>query len=103
MTFTTDVVIGLEIHVQLDTNTKLFCGCPTKGNDEPNTRTCPTCLGLPGSKPLLNKKSVDFAIKLCLALGCNVAPKLIFSRKTYFYPDLAKNYQIMQIMARCLL
>ncbi|MBI4149769.1 Asp-tRNA(Asn)/Glu-tRNA(Gln) amidotransferase subunit GatB [Candidatus Woesearchaeota archaeon] len=96
MKFTTDIVIGLEIHVQLDTKTKLFCGCATKGSEEPNTRTCPACLGFPGSKPVLNKRAVDYALRLCLALGCEISPKLIFSRKSYFYPDLAKNYQISQ-------
>ena len=95
-TFTSDVVIGLEIHVELNTKTKLFCGCPTKGSEEPNSRTCPTCLGMPGSKPVLNRKAVEFALKLCLALGCEVSPELIFSRKSYFYPDMAKNYQISQ-------
>lgn len=95
-TFTTDIVIGLEIHVELNTKTKLFCGCPTKGNEEPNTRTCVTCLGMPGSKPVLNNKAVEFALKLCLALNCEVSPELIFSRKSYFYPDMAKNYQITQ-------
>src|SRR3989338_94144 len=94
--FTSDVVIGLEIHTELDTKTKLFCSCPTHGSEEPNTRTCPTCLGMPGSKPLLNKKAVEFALKLCLALNCEISPELIFSRKSYFYPDMAKNYQISQ-------
>ncbi len=98
--FTTDVVIGLEVHCELNTNTKLFCGCPTKAKsqdeDLPNTRCCPTCLGMPGSKPVLNKKAVDFALKLCLALNCDISNKLIFSRKSYFYPDMAKNYQISQ-------
>ncbi|MBI2657905.1 Asp-tRNA(Asn)/Glu-tRNA(Gln) amidotransferase subunit GatB [Candidatus Woesearchaeota archaeon] len=94
--FTSDIVIGLEIHAELNTKTKLFCSCPTKGNEEPNTRTCPTCLGMPGSKPVLNKKAVEFALKLCLALGCEISPELIFSRKSYFYPDMAKNYQITQ-------
>ena len=94
--FTSDIVIGLEIHCELNTKTKLFCGCPTKGSEEPNTRTCVTCLGMPGSKPVLNKKAVEFALKLCLALGCEISPELIFSRKSYFYPDMAKNYQITQ-------
>jgi aspartyl-tRNA(Asn)/glutamyl-tRNA(Gln) amidotransferase subunit B len=94
--FTTDIVIGLEIHVELNTNTKLFCGCPTKGNEKPNSRTCVVCLGHPGSKPVLNKKAVEFALKLCLALECEISPQLIFSRKSYFYPDMAKNYQITQ-------
>ena len=96
MTFTSDMVIGLEIHVELDTHTKLFCGCPTKGNEEPNTRVCPTCLGHPGSKPVVNAKAVEFGLKLAMALQCKIAPSLIFSRKSYFYPDLAKNYQITQ-------
>ncbi|MBI2101236.1 Asp-tRNA(Asn)/Glu-tRNA(Gln) amidotransferase subunit GatB [Candidatus Woesearchaeota archaeon] len=94
--FTTDIVIGLEIHAELDTKTKLFCSCPTHGSEEPNTRTCEVCLGMPGSKPVLNKKAVEFALKLCLALNCEISPELIFSRKSYFYPDMAKNYQISQ-------
>ena len=93
--FTTDTVIGLEIHVELDTDTKLFCGCPTEG-EEPNSACCETCLGMPGSKPVLNKKAVEYALRLCLALNCKINPSLIFSRKTYFYPDMAKNYQITQ-------
>jgi len=96
MTFETDVVIGLEIHAELDTATKLFCSCPTSGNDEPNTRTCPVCLGHPGSKPVLNQKAVDFALRLSVALGCEISKDLIFSRKSYFYPDMSKNYQITQ-------
>lgn len=91
-----EIIIGIEAHVELNTNTKLFCGCSTKGSDEPNSRTCPTCLGFPGSKPVLNKKAVEFAIKLCLALKCKINPELIFSRKSYFYPDMAKNFQISQ-------
>ncbi len=95
--FTTDVVIGLEIHIELDTNTKLFCGCRTKSETElPNTLTCPTCLGMPGSKPVLNKKAVEYALRLALALRCTIAKELIFSRKVYFYPDMSKNYQITQ-------
>ncbi|MBI2656364.1 Asp-tRNA(Asn)/Glu-tRNA(Gln) amidotransferase subunit GatB [Candidatus Woesearchaeota archaeon] len=96
MKFKSDIVIGLEIHTEIDTKTKLFCSCPTKGSEEPNTRTCPTCLGQPGSKPVLNNKAVEFALKLCLALNCKISPELIFSRKSYFYPDMAKNYQISQ-------
>lgn len=94
--FTSDIVIGLEIHIECDTKTKLFCSCPTKGNEEPNTRVCPICLGHPGSKPVLNKKAVEYALKLCLALNCEISPELVFSRKSYFYPDMAKNYQISQ-------
>src|SRR3989338_6010324 len=100
MEFKSDVVIGLECHIELNCNTKLFCSCPTKANegaeDLPNTRTCPTCLGMPGSKPVLNKKAVEYAIKLCLALNCKINKELIFSRKSYFYPDMSKNYQITQ-------
>jgi len=94
-----EIIIGLECHVELNTNTKLFCGCPTKstsGKDIPNSRCCETCLGMPGSKPILNKKAVEYAIKLCMALNCKVNKELIFSRKSYFYPDMAKNYQITQ-------
>ena len=94
--FTSDVIIGIECHVELNTKTKLFCSCPTHGSEEPNTRTCVTCLGMPGSKPVLNKKAVEFALKLCLALDCEISPELIFSRKSYFYPDMSKNYQISQ-------
>ena len=89
--FKTDIVIGLEVHIELDTNTKLFCGCPTKGSDKPNSRVCEVCLGHPGSKPVLNKKAVEFALKLCMALNCKISKELIFSRKSYFYPDMAKN------------
>ena len=94
--FKSNTVIGLEVHIELNTNTKLFCGCPTTGNEEPNTRTCEVCLGHPGSKPVLNEKAVEYALKLCLALNCKVSKELIFSRKSYFYPDMAKNYQITQ-------
>lgn len=93
--FTTDIVIGLEIHIELDTESKLFCSCSTRSK-EPNDTTCETCLGFPGSKPLLNKKAVDHAIKLCLATNSKIFPELIFSRKNYFYPDMSKNYQITQ-------
>jgi len=94
--FSTDIVIGLEVHVELNTKTKLFCGCVTSGNEEPNTRTCAVCLGFPGSKPVLNKKAVTYGLRLGLALHCTINPELIFSRKSYFYPDMAKNYQITQ-------
>lgn len=90
-----NVKIGLEVHVQLKTETKLFCGCPTNAT-EPNTAVCPTCLGHPGSKPVLNSRALEFATKLALALGCTITPQMTFSRKIYFYPDLAKNYQITQ-------
>lgn len=88
-------VIGLEIHVQLHTDSKLFCGCSTRGN-EPNASVCPICLGHPGSKPVLNKKALDYALKVALALNCKINGSFSFSRKTYFYPDLSKNYQITQ-------
>ncbi|MBI4151953.1 Asp-tRNA(Asn)/Glu-tRNA(Gln) amidotransferase subunit GatB, partial [Candidatus Woesearchaeota archaeon] len=94
--FTSDVVVGLEIHVELKTKTKLFCGCARVGSDVPNTRTCPTCLGHPGSRPVLNRKAVDFAIKIARALGCTITDELVFSRKAYFYPDMSKNFQITQ-------
>ncbi len=89
-------MIGLEIHVQLHTQSKLFCGCPTHGATEPNTAVCPVCLGHPGSKPVLNKKAMEFAIQVAMALNCTVNESFSFSRKTYFYPDLSKNYQITQ-------
>ncbi len=91
----TDIVIGLEVHVQLKTQTKLFCSCPTEAQ-EPNTSICVTCIGHPGSKPVLNEKALEYATKLSLALGCKIAPTVTFSRKTYFYPDLVKNFQITQ-------
>jgi len=90
------ILIGLEIHVELNTKTKLFCSCPTKGDDSPNSRTCPVCLGHPGSKPKVNKKAVEYATKLAKALNCKIAKEVIFSRKSYFYPDMSKNYQITQ-------
>ncbi len=89
-------VIGLEIHVELLTKTKIFCGCSTTFGEEPNTQTCPVCLGLPGSRPLLNKKAVEFAIKASLALNCDIVDYTTFDRKNYFYADLPKGYQISQ-------
>lgn len=91
----TPIVIGLEVHVQLKTKTKLFCSCPTF-TEEPNTAICPTCLGHPGSKPVINEKALEYGAKLALALGCKIAPHIQFARKVYFYPDLVKNYQITQ-------
>ena len=89
-------VIGLEIHVQLDTRTKMFCGCALSFGEAPNSRTCPVCLGLPGTLPVVNAQAVHFALMMGLALGCEIAPRSIFHRKNYFYPDQAKNYQISQ-------
>jgi len=94
--FTSDVVIGIECHVNTNSKTKLFCGCSNTPSNIPNSQTCEVCLGMPGSKPVLNKKCVEQAIRLCLALNCKISPELIFSRKNYFYPDMAKNYQISQ-------
>ena len=91
-----EVVIGLEVHAQLLTKTKLFCGCTMPFGDAPNTHGCPVCLGLPGALPVLNREAVDMAIRTGLAVGSTVAPKSVFARKNYFYPDLPKGYQISQ-------
>ena len=91
-----EVVIGLEVHVELNTKTKMFCGCRNDFGDDPNTNVCPVCLGLPGALPVVNKKAVESAIKIGLALGCEIQSTGRFARKNYFYPDLAKNFQTSQ-------
>src|SRR5437773_5050969 len=89
-------VIWLEVHVQLLTATKIFCGCSTQFGAPPNTNVCPVCLGLPGALPVLNRKAVEFAVLAAQALNCEVRETSIFARKNYFYPDLPKGYQISQ-------
>ncbi|MFN3976844.1 MAG: Asp-tRNA(Asn)/Glu-tRNA(Gln) amidotransferase subunit GatB [Aquificaceae bacterium] len=89
-------VIGLEIHVQMDTKTKMFCSCPVEFGAEPNVNVCPVCLGLPGSLPVINKRAVEYAIRAALALNCQINTRSVFARKNYFYPDLPKGYQISQ-------
>jgi len=91
-----EVVIGLEVHVQLATRTKIFCGCPTSFGAEPNTNVCPTCLGLPGALPVLSREAVELGMKGAMALNCAIRPVSRFARKNYFYPDLPKGYQISQ-------
>src|SRR5205085_11942682 len=91
-----EVVIGLEVHVQLASRTKIFCSCPTGFGADPNTNVCPVCLALPGALPVLNRKAVEYAVKAGLALNCTVNPSSVFARKNYFYPDLPKGYQISQ-------
>ncbi|MFB6103714.1 MAG: Asp-tRNA(Asn)/Glu-tRNA(Gln) amidotransferase subunit GatB [Halobacteriaceae archaeon] len=90
------VVIGLEVHVQLETDTKLFCGCSTEPSDTPNTRTCPVCLGLPGALPVVNEAAVEAAVKLGKALDADIPERTTFHRKNYFYPDLPKGFQLTQ-------
>jgi aspartyl-tRNA(Asn)/glutamyl-tRNA(Gln) amidotransferase subunit B len=91
-----DPVLGLEVHVELSTNTKMFCGCPTAFGAPPNTQVCPVCLGLPGSLPVVNNAAVESAMRIGLALNCSIAEWCRFARKNYFYPDMPKNFQISQ-------
>jgi aspartyl-tRNA(Asn)/glutamyl-tRNA(Gln) amidotransferase subunit B len=93
---TYEVIIGLEVHAQMLTETKIFCGCSTKFGSEPNTQTCPVCIGMPGVLPVLNKKALEFSMKTGLAMNCEISPYSRFARKNYFYPDLPKGYQISQ-------
>jgi aspartyl-tRNA(Asn)/glutamyl-tRNA(Gln) amidotransferase subunit B len=92
-------VIGFEVHVELCTDTKVFCGCPTKFGAPPNTQVCPICLGMPGVLPVVNKRAVEFAMRTAIALNCSITERTTFDRKNYYYPDLPKNYQISQNFA----
>ncbi len=89
-----EAVIGLEVHCQLLTESKIFCGCSTRFGAPPNTNVCPICLGMPGVLPALNRRAVEFALQAAVALSCVIQPRSIFARKNYFYPDLPKGYQI---------
>ena len=91
-----EVVIGLEVHAQLRTRTKMFCGCSTAFGAPPNTQTCPVCQGMPGTLPVINRRAVEFGIKTALAINCTVNADNRFARKHYYYPDMPKNYQISQ-------
>ncbi len=92
-----ETVIGLEVHVELATKTKIFCGCSTAFGGAPNTHTCPVCTGMPGSLPVLNKQVVEYAMAVGLALNCDINQYCKFDRKNYFYPDNPQNYQISQL------
>ncbi len=90
------IIIGLEVHVQLLTESKMFCGCSTKFGAPPNTQTCPVCIGMPGSLPVINRKAFELALKTAVALNCEIARFTKWDRKNYYYPDLPKGYQISQ-------
>lgn len=92
-----ETVIGLEVHVELATKTKIFCGCSTAFGGAPNTHTCPVCTGMPGTLPVLNKQVVEYAVAVGLATGCTITQYCKFDRKNYFYPDNPQNYQISQL------
>ena len=92
-----ETVIGLEVHVELATKTKIFCSCSTRFGGEPNTHTCPVCTGMPGSLPVLNKQVVEYAVAVGLATNCTITQNCKFDRKNYFYPDNPQNYQISQL------
>ena len=94
-----ETVIGLEVHVELATRTKIFCSCSTAFGAGPNTQVCPVCMGMPGALPVLNEKVLEFAIAAGLALHCEISPVTQFDRKNYFYPDNPQNYQISQLYA----
>jgi aspartyl-tRNA(Asn)/glutamyl-tRNA(Gln) amidotransferase subunit B len=92
--FVVEPIIGLEVHIQLATRTKMWCGCAVEFGRPPNTRVCPVCLGLPGALPVMNRQAVELAVLTGLALNCEIAPVSKWDRKNYFYPDLPKGYQI---------
>ncbi len=89
-------VIGLEVHAQLLTQSKMFCSCPNEFGNEPNSNICPICTGQPGSLPVINKKAIELGVRAAVALGCELHKVSVFARKNYFYPDLPKGYQISQ-------
>ena len=91
-----EIVIGLEVHAQLSTRSKMFCGCPTTFGAGPNTQTCPVCLGMPGTLPVINRRAIELAVRTALAFECRVNPSCRFARKHYYYPDMQKNFQISQ-------
>jgi aspartyl-tRNA(Asn)/glutamyl-tRNA(Gln) amidotransferase subunit B len=92
-----ETVIGMEVHVELETDTKVWCGCSTRFGAPPNTQVCPVCLGMPGSLPVLNRRAFEYAMRVGLALNCELTRRTQFERKNYYYPDLPKNYQISQL------